>query len=299
MLAGGCLPLAPIRALIREADVVLALGTELGETDYEYHGEGPVAFSGTLIRVDIDPRQLGRNAAPTLPIVGDAGLVTDGAAAAVVTTTRTTARSGRGRRAGRPRLGRAAPRPPWPSLEAIWRVLPEAVAAGDSTGMSYACCLFGETPGPRRWMSASTGFGTLGYALPAAIGAKLAAPERPSLCLIGDGGLHYTLPELAAAADAGAPVIVVLWNDRRYAEIETYMLKAGAEPTGVSAPRRPTSRPRRGLRLRACRAALPGRVRGRSVARRRPRPFDPHRTRRVALRLLNVAFAAGAAGATR
>lgn len=82
-------------------------------------------------------------------------------------------------------------------------------------------------------MSASTGFGTLGYALPAAIGAKLAAPERPSLCLIGDGGLHYTLPELAAAADAGAPIIVVLWNDRRYAEIETYMLKAGAEPTGV------------------------------------------------------------------
>jgi acetolactate synthase-1/2/3 large subunit len=100
--------------------------------------------------------------------------------------------------------------------------------------MSYACCLFGETPAPRRWMSASTGFGTLGYALPAAIGAKLAAPERPSLCLIGDGGLHYTLPELAAAADAGAPIIVVLWNDRRYAEIETYMLTAGAEPTGVA-----------------------------------------------------------------
>ena len=57
---------------------------------------------------------------------------------------------------------------------------------------------------PRRWMSAATGFGTLGYALPAAIGAKVGRPEAPVVCIIGDGGLHFTMPELASAADAGA-----------------------------------------------------------------------------------------------
>ena len=46
---------------------------------------------------------------------------------------------------------------------------------------------------PRSWFNSSTGYGTLGYALPAAIGAKLAAPERPVVALIGDGGLQFTL----------------------------------------------------------------------------------------------------------
>jgi len=50
----------------------LALGTELGETDFWYETEG-LDLKGELIRVDIDPRQLSRNAAPTLPVLADAG----------------------------------------------------------------------------------------------------------------------------------------------------------------------------------------------------------------------------------
>ena len=80
---------------------------------------------------------------------------------------------------------------------------------------------------------AATGFGTLGYALPAAIGAKVGRPEAPVVCIIGDGGLHFTMPELASAADAGAPVIVLLWNDRRYGEIEEYMVRYQIAPLGV------------------------------------------------------------------
>ena len=55
----------------------------------------------------------------------------------------------------------------------------------------------------RSWFNASTGYGTLGYALLAAIGAKLARPERPVVALVGDGGLQFTLPELASAVEAG------------------------------------------------------------------------------------------------
>ena len=53
------------------------------------------------------------------------------------------------------------------------------------------------------------------------------------ICIIGDGGLHFTMPELASAADAGTPVIVLLWNDRRYGEIEDYMVRYQIAPLGV------------------------------------------------------------------
>jgi acetolactate synthase-1/2/3 large subunit len=233
LLAGGCLPLPPVRALIRDADVVLALGTELGETDFEYYGEGPLEFSGSLIRVDIDPRQLGRNAKPAMPILGDAGLVADALAPLVMSFAhdgpqRAKAVKDAALAMVEPRLARHKP-----LLDAVWRICPDAVVTGDSTTASYAANFCAEPPAPRRWMSAATGFGTLGYALPAAIGAKVARPDAPAICIIGDGGLHYTVPELAAAADADAPVIVLLWNDRRYGEIEALMVRNEIAPVGV------------------------------------------------------------------
>ncbi|WP_286799390.1 thiamine pyrophosphate-dependent enzyme, partial [Pseudomonas sp. UBA4034] len=87
---------------------------------------------------------------------------------------------------------------------------------------------------PRRWFNASTGYGTLGYALPAAIGAWLGRGDgRPVVCLIGDGGLQFTLPELASAVEARTPIIVLLWNNQGYEEIKRYMLNRAIEPVGV------------------------------------------------------------------
>ncbi len=53
------------------------------------------------------------------------------------------------------------------------------------------------------------------------------------ICLIGDGGLQFTLPELASAVEAAVPVIVLLWNNRGYAEIKKYMVERDIEPIGV------------------------------------------------------------------
>ena len=87
---------------------------------------------------------------------------------------------------------------------------------------------------PRRWFNASTGYGTLGYALPAAIGAWLGRGDgQPVVCLIGDGGLQFTLPELASAVEARTPVIVLLWNNHGYEEIKKYMVNRAIEPVGV------------------------------------------------------------------
>ena len=59
----------------------------------------------------------------------------------------------------------------------------------------------------------------LGYALPAAIGAAVAAPDRPVLVAVGDGGFQFTLAELATAVQEGLNVTILLVNDDRYGSI--------------------------------------------------------------------------------
>ena len=124
----------------------------------------------------------------------------------------------------------------------VQQALPDAIIVGDQTEPVYAGNQFFRPAQPRSWFNSSTGYGTLGYALPAAIGAKLAAPDRPVVALVGDGGLQFTLPELASAVEAEAPVIVLVWNNQAYGEIKTYMVEQGI----AADRRRPLhARPRR------------------------------------------------------
>jgi acetolactate synthase-1/2/3 large subunit len=53
------------------------------------------------------------------------------------------------------------------------------------------------------------------------------------VCLIGDGGLQFTIQELASAREAETPVIVLLWNNNGYGEIKTYMISRQIHPIGV------------------------------------------------------------------
>ena len=86
---------------------------------------------------------------------------------------------------------------------------------------------------PRSYFNSSTGYGTLGYGLPAALGAKLAERERPVVALIGDGGLQFTIAELATAVELGLSVPVLVWNNRGYDEIKKYMSERGIPQIGV------------------------------------------------------------------
>ena len=70
------------------------------------------------------------------------------------------------------------------------------------------------------------------------MGAAIGAPDRPVVCLTGDGGFQFSLAEIGSAADAGARVVFLVWNNDGYQEIENYMVECGIEPEGVrpSAP---------------------------------------------------------------
>ena len=82
----------------------------------------------------------------------------------------------------------------------------------------------------------STGLATMGYGLPAAIGAKLARPDRPVLCFTGDAGLEMVLGELATLRDLRLPLTVVCFADRSLALIELKQRRMRLKNLGVDFP---------------------------------------------------------------
>ncbi|TBV03832.1 5-guanidino-2-oxopentanoate decarboxylase [Phytopseudomonas dryadis] len=234
LLLGSNQSLPPVRELAAQADVVLAIGTELGETDYDVVFDGGFHIGGQLIRIDIDAEQLQRNQRPYLAIHSDARLAISALLDAL--PARTAPASG-SQRAATARRRLAEGFADWGHYRALFervlQVLPEARFVGDSTQTVYSGNHLVDLPAPRRWFNSSTGYGTLGYALPAAIGAKLAEPSRPVICLVGDGGLQFSLAELASAVEARLGIVILLWNNQGYGEIKRYMLERDITPLGV------------------------------------------------------------------
>jgi 5-guanidino-2-oxopentanoate decarboxylase len=227
---GASIRLRAAQRWLADCDVVLAVGTELGESDL---WGPPLQLGGRLVRVDVDPGQLHKNAAADVAIAGDAAAVLE----LLLEGTPAHARAANDLEPARTAIREEALRDgaPWLDLvDAIGDALGEdGILSGDSTMASYYGAVhFLPMDAARRFVY-PTGYATLGYALPAAIGAKLAAPERPVIALVGDGGLLFTVAELATAAELGIPLPVVVPNNRGYGEIRDQMEEAGIEPVGV------------------------------------------------------------------
>ena len=207
---------------VRAADTVLLVGTKTGN----------VATAGwtvpdprsRIVHIDIDPQEIGRNYR-ALGVVGDARLalraLADGLrTAGVASGHRPRSRAGAGAR-GLARPGRAAGSPPGARPIRPERVVAEMarfvddetiVCADASYSSLWAIDLLSLRRPGRRLVSAR-GFGGIGWGLPAAIGAKLAAPDRRVLCLTGDGAFGYVFQELETAARYGIGVVVVVLNN--------------------------------------------------------------------------------------
>jgi acetolactate synthase-1/2/3 large subunit len=251
---GSALSFPPVSDLLRDADATLLVGAEL--SGLELWGlDEPLALRG-LVRVDIDESQLERrwkpevalhgDAARTLAELGDAVEADGGPGGAVAARGEAAAAVGvraaagpRGAVAQRVADARAGLRPPveiarfMPLLETLDRVLPaDRIIAGDSTQPVYAANHLLPMHHPRSWLM-PIGYGCLGCALPMAIGAKLAAPERPVMAIAGDGGFMFTIQELATARDLGLTLPVLVYNNRGYGEIREAMDHAGVEHLGT------------------------------------------------------------------
>ena len=230
LVLGVTLPFAPVHQLLANADAVLLVGTELSEVETLYSGR-ELRFHGRVVRVDIDPRQIDAGVAADVGIVADAGLALEALAAVLDPR----AANGRERvAAARSALDWSADsRAHFPWLDALDAALPaDRIVAVDSTQLAYTAQLYLPAERPRSWL-APYGLGTLGPALPMAIGAKVAAPDRPVVAIAGDGGVLFTIAELGTAADLGLNLPVVVWDNAGYGEIRDAFDRAGAPRLGV------------------------------------------------------------------
>ncbi|WP_449283131.1 5-guanidino-2-oxopentanoate decarboxylase [Leucobacter sp.] len=243
--------------LLAEADLVLALGTELSDS------EGlPLPPAGPelpeILRVDIDPTAAHpRQRRPAIPM-----RVAEFAARALEhlpPLPRVGGGSGSDRAAAvRDELAAARAADPYtPWIAALERALPDhALLTADSAQLAYQSHLFLELDSPGRWL-APYGFGTLGPALPMAIGAAIGAPGRPVVALAGDGSALFTLPELATAHDLGLPVVLVIWDNGGYREIERSFERSGIAPAGVRTTARDLGRIASGFGIPIARPTSP------------------------------------------
>ncbi len=206
------------------SDCVLVVGSELSETDF---WNLDFAMTKNLIRIDIDPASLARPHTAEIAILGDAATTLAKIAAGV-----------------NPRAAKAPSAPTIQDsalritlskiLSVIRDALPlETVIASDMTQIAYAANEVFPMYNPRTWLHPS-GFGTLGFALPVAIGAKFGVGEKPVAALAGDYGLQYTLNELGTAVEHKLPLPILLWNNDALGQIRDNMVEAGIQPNAVT-----------------------------------------------------------------
>lgn len=233
---GASVRLPESRRIADGADVLLVVGSELGDSDL---WGGIFAPTGTVIRIDIDAAQLQKNLDAAITLHGDAAAVLHELASRLRAEGAGGSRSGLGRHAAalRGELETAALRDgePWRAFhEALVARMPgDTIVAGDSAKVSY----FGTV---HQWPMSHAGqflypagYATLGYGLPAAIGAKLGCPDRPVLVLAGDGGTMFTIQEFMTAVDLELPLPVIVMNNGGYAEIRDEMRSRHIQPQAV------------------------------------------------------------------
>ena len=119
------------------------------------------------------------------------------------------------------------------AMAEMLKVLPEDALASVDSGAHRILLsqqLFCRRP---RALVQSTALCTMGCALPLALGHKIAEPERPAVCFIGDACLEMTIGELATVRDSGLPIVIVVFVDRSLSLIELKQRRSGMQNSGV------------------------------------------------------------------
>jgi acetolactate synthase-1/2/3 large subunit len=205
--------------LANPADAILAVGTRFVEPTVRWGG---LPEGVPTIQIDIDPEEVGRNAKPTIGIVGDAKLCladllaeVDGAA---------------GKRPSRAREVAAVKAhaedlafeiQPQASYTAALRAeLPEdGILVGEMTQVSYFARNAFPTYGPRTHIN--PGYqGTLGCGFPIALGVQVGRPDRKVVSVNGDGGFGYNLQELSTAKAHNINAVAVVFDDGAYGNVK-------------------------------------------------------------------------------
>ncbi len=220
-------------AIFARADLVIAVGTELAETDL---WRDTLGHRCPLIRVDLDPAELTDIHPADLAICGDAGDVLAALAERLPEGDSDWTPSEVAQARARFRAEVDAERPGILAIaEAVQAALPsDTIFYSDMTQFAYVANEILDLPAPGLWHH-PWGYGTLGYALPAAIGGKAGQPKRPVVAIAGDYGFQYTIQELGTAVELGLPLPILVWDNGKLKEIEESMQRSQIAPNAVMA----------------------------------------------------------------
>jgi acetolactate synthase-1/2/3 large subunit len=189
---------------------VLAVGTRL-------QGFG-FADSTRVVHLDADPAEIGRNAKVAIGLAGHAKqtLALLHKAIASISDPRPSRADERRaqRESTREELRKIGPQAAL--VDSLRAAIPDhAVVVPDTTTVGYMSHMYMPVYEPRTYVSTSY-MGTLGFAFPTALGAKVAAPDRPVVALVGDGGFLFTATELATAVQHDIATVTVVFDDGAY-----------------------------------------------------------------------------------
>ena len=208
---------------LQACDLLIALGTRFDDrvtgrlTDFAPHAK--------VIHVDIDPAEIGKNRAPEVPIVGDAKRVLGKLTKLVAEGPPPDEKTAGARRAWWRQIRQWKEQHPFDAPTSETEIKPQHLMAEIdriSNGQAVVCSDVGQHQmwaaqlirfsEPRLWLN-SGGLGSMGFGLPAAMGAQMARPGKLVFAIVGDGGFQMSIPELATIVANGLPIKIVVMNN--------------------------------------------------------------------------------------
>jgi 5-guanidino-2-oxopentanoate decarboxylase len=247
----------PSQRALAEADVVLVVGTEVSQGD---HFLPSLDIPGDIIRIDIDPTELTSTYPAAVPIQGDARAALPALSAALAGRKPKAQRSHGETRTREILAGNRAAMTDLERQHArAWKILRGALPAdtmvmGDATQIVYTGSYAMPMEVERCWYYSGT-YCALGVALPMAVGAKIGAPNRPVIAVAGDGGIMFTINELATAVEQRLALPVIVWNNDALNAIVEQMDRQQVPRIGVEPKSPDFLRIAEGLGCHAVRAA--------------------------------------------
>ena len=202
--------------VMQSADVVIGIGTRFSLGN-------PAGEASTLVNINIDDAELTRHQANTIPLQGDAGATIEALLPHLI-------EAGAGERPSPVEAVSAArsliayydirlKEPQYAVMEAMRRGIPEdAFIVWDITQFGYYARTHWQVSHPKTYIDSGYSF-NLGYAFPTALGVKVAKPDRPVVCMTGDGGFMFNSSELSTALQYGINVVTVVFRNDSYGNV--------------------------------------------------------------------------------
>ena len=199
---------------VNDCDCLIAVGCRF--SDRTTGNVNEFAKNATKIHIDIDPAEIGKNVPIDIPIVGDAKTILETFNEEIESAHENwTEEVVENRKSYKPKMSfNTTPYKPQEAINEIMEAItPSTIVSTDVGQNQMWMAHYFKVRNPRTFLS-SGGLGTMGYALPAAIGAQIAKPDEHVLAIAGDGGIQMVSQEFATIKDYDLPIVTVVLNNR-------------------------------------------------------------------------------------